>query len=122
MATASNLAPFYRGDTKSFNLTFRDANGDPIDLSGHELWFTMKREIGDADDAAVLQKRIVFLPNAESAAGNGVLILDSSETSAIDPGTYYFDMQKVIPENPPLVTTLMSGRVSVLPDVTQRVS
>ena len=119
MSGNSNLSAFYRGDTKVFNLSFKDSAGLPIDVTGHELWFTMKLEVTDTDEKAILQKKIIFPTNAESEGGSGTLTLDSDETGAIEPGTYFFDLQKVIPENPPVVATLMSGKISVLADITR---
>ncbi len=119
MSGNSNLSAFYRGDTKVFNLSFKDSAGLPIDVSGHELWFTMKREITDIDENSVLQKKMIFPSGTQSEGGSGNLTLDSTETGAIDPGTYFFDLQKVIPENPPVVATLMSGKISVLADITR---
>ena len=119
MSGNSNLSAFYRGDTKVFNLSFKDSAGLPINVTGHELWFTMKQEVTDTDEKAILQKKIIFPTNAESEGGSGTLTLDSDETEAIDPGTYFFDLQKVIPENPPVVATLMSGKISVLADITR---
>ena len=119
MSGNSNLSAFYRGDTKVFNLSFKDSAGLPINVTGHELWFTMKQEVTDTDEKAILQKKIIFPTNAESEGGSGTLTLDSDETGAIEPGTYFFDLQKVIPENPPVVATLMSGKISVLADITR---
>ena len=119
MSSNSNLSAFYRGDTKVFNLSFKDSVGSPIDITGHELWFTMKTNVTDADTDAILQKKIVFPVGTESESGSGTLTLNSTDTGAIDPGTYFYDIQKVIPENPPVVATLMSGKISVLPDITR---
>ena len=119
MSGNATLAPFFRGDTKAFNLSFKDNAGKAINITGHELWFTMKKAVTDADDDAILQKKIVFPTGTESESGAGTLTLDSLDTGAIDPGTYFYDIQKVIPENPPVVATLMSGKISVLPDVTR---
>jgi len=30
-----------------------------------------------------------------------------------------FDVQRVIPDNPPVVKTLMSGKITILPDITR---
>lgn len=120
MAGNSTFAPFFRGDTKVFTLSFKDGAGRAVDVSGHELWFTMKRQINDPDAAAVLQKRIVFPGDETSRAGEGVLVLDSAETGDIEPGTYFYDLQKVIPGAPPVVATLLSGKIAVLPDITRR--
>ena len=117
--TKATLAPFYRGDTKAFDLSFKDSSGLPIDISNHELWFTLKASVTDLDADAAFQKKIVFADSAESQQGIGTLTLTSEETGSIEPGTYYFDIQKVIPDTPPVVSTLMSGKISVLPDITR---
>ena len=119
MTENSNLSSFYRGDTKTFNLSFKDAAGLPIDITGHELWFTMKATEQDLDDKAVLQRKITFPTGIESENGTGTLTLDSDDTGAIAPGLYHYDIQKVIPENPPVVATLMSGQIRVKLDITR---
>ena len=119
MSAKAILAPFYRGDTKAFNLTFKDSAGLPIDISNHELWFTMKTNVTDLDANAAFQKMIVFPDSDSSRQGIGTLTLTSEETGSINPGTYYFDIQKVITDTPPVVATLMSGKISVLSDITQ---
>ena len=119
MATQSTLAPFYRGDTKVFNLSFKDSAGQPINLTGHELWFTMKKKESDKDDNAIIQKRVVFPAGSESEQGIGTFTLSSAESRLIAPDTYFYDIQKVIPENPPVVSTVMSGRISVRADITR---
>lgn len=125
MTRPTNNFQFYRGDTKVFTLSFATVAGRPIDITGHELWFTMKQTASDPDSAAVLQKRIVFPVTSASVAGSGSLLLDSTETSVIEPGIYLYDMQKVIPGipgdpgTPPVVATFISGRIQVLPDITR---
>nr|CRH06137.1 protein of unknown function [Candidatus Magnetococcus massalia] len=119
MAGQSQLSPFYRGDTKVFNLSFKDGDGSPINIAGHQLWFTMKKDVADPDSKAVLQKQITFPDDAQSQSGAGALTLESTETGSIEPGVYLYDIQKVIPGDPPVVATLMSGKINVLPDITQ---
>ena len=119
MSFKSNLSHFYRGDTREFSFEFTDSAGQPLNITGHELWFTMKRDVADTDSDAVLQKRIVMLPSQQSENGECMLTLSSTETDSIPPGIYLFDFQRVIPDNPPVVKTLMSGKISVLPDITR---
>ncbi len=118
LATSSGISSFYRGDTKVFNFTFADSTGTPIDISGYKLWVTMKSSITDLDDAASIQKVITFPADADSVAGIGSITLSSVETS-VTPGTYYYDFQ-LVDESliPPSVTTVTSGRVSILQDIT----
>lgn len=120
MTANATLSPFYRGDTKILRFAFTESDGKALDITGHELWFTLKRDLADPDEQAALQKRVIFPAGTDAAAGIGVLTLESGETGSIEPGTYFYDLQRVIPGTPPVVTTLMSGRIAVLPDVTRR--
>ncbi|MBF0181326.1 MAG: hypothetical protein HQM03_14990 [Magnetococcales bacterium] len=110
---------FYRGDTQVFPLQITSVGNAPVDITGHEWWFTMKRSADEQDRDAVFQKRIVFPPGDQSTVGEGALVLHSSETRAIEPGIYLYDMQHVIPGFPPIVATLMSGQINVLADITR---
>ncbi len=112
------LNPFYRGDTCVIRFSFSDGDGTALDISNHHLWITLKVRLEDADTDAAFQKEIIFPGDANAAQGIGVLTLESNETSGITPGEYFYDFQYVIPGVPPQVTTLLSGRVRVLPDVT----
>ena len=119
MSFKSNLSPLYRGDTRDFAFEFTDSAGQPVNITGHELWFTMKRNMNDPDLDAIFQKKIVFPASPQSQQGEAVLTLTSAETDLFPPGIYVFDFQRVVPDNPPVVKTLMSGKISVLPDITR---
>ncbi len=121
MARQSPNFSLYRGDTKVFALTFKTRpEGLPIDITGHHLWFTMKKSTDEMDEEATIQKEIIFPETPASAAGLGFLTITSAETRAIKPGVYLYDMQWVIEGDPPVVMTLTFGRINVLPDVTRR--
>lgn len=119
MARQSNNFQFHRGDTKPFVLAFTTVAGVPIDITGSILWITIKRSVDDLDVNAVIQKKVTFPETQESADGLGSITLGSDETRLIDPGIYLYDMQYVIPGDPPIVSTIISGRISILPDVTR---
>jgi len=119
MSFKANLSPVYRGDTWKFPFEFTDGAGKPVNITGHELWFTMKRNMNDADSEAAFQKKIVFPASPQSQKGEAVLLLTSAETDLLAPGIYMFDFQRVIPDNPPVVKTLMSGKITILPDITR---
>ncbi|MGN7613043.1 hypothetical protein ACQZV8_13270 [Magnetococcales bacterium HHB-1] len=115
------LPDFYRGDTQVYNLSFTDnSSGSAVDITGNDLWITLKVSLNDSDEDAAFQKQITFPPDSNSAQGVGQIILESSETKVITPGTYFYDFQYVVPGSPPHVTTLTSGKVTVLPDITLR--
>ncbi|MBF0115664.1 MAG: hypothetical protein HQM04_11575 [Magnetococcales bacterium] len=119
MSFKANLSPLYRGDTREFAFEFTDGAGQPVNITGHALWFTMKQNMNDEDSEAVFQKQIVFPASPQSLQGEAVLTLTSAETDLIAPGIYVFDFQRVIPDNPPVVKTLISGKITILPDITR---
>lgn len=119
------LGSFYRGDTKTFAITVVDINDLPIDITGWEFWFTMKAEEYYSDVEAVIQKHVIIpLLDPEGLLGNAIVTLASTETEIIPIGTYLYDFQKVEQQavgDPPIVTTIMSGTVSVIHDITRSV-
>jgi hypothetical protein len=115
----AELRDIFRGDTKTYKVTFTDADGLPIELFGSELWFTLKKRESDLDADAAFQKQHVFPSDADSTAGIGFLTLTSDDTGAINPGVYSFDFQRVVPGSPPVVTTLTKGKVRVVQDITR---
>ena len=114
------LKSIYRGDTKKYQFTITDpSTGDPIDISGHYLYFTMKVNEDDTDGNAVLQVRELMPSNANSQNGIGVITVPSTDTDVLEPGTiYFYDFQYVVPGVPPYVQTLQAGKVRVLQDAT----
>ena len=112
---------FTRGDTKNYKLVFT-SNGNPVPMFGSKIYFTMKVNETDADNVAALQVLVVPEDTPDSASGIVMLVLDSNKTD-IEPGSYLYDIQQSIPGeevgDPPIVTTLVSGRVNVLADITR---
>ena len=118
-----SLPDFYRGDTKTYQMTFRDVLGNAIPLYGKELRFTLKSDKDLTDQDAELTKTVVFPDDGNSTAGNGSLQLTATETDVLVPGKYYYDFQLVdTTTNPVTVTTLAAGTVKVLTDITRTTS
>lgn len=115
------MKPLSRGDTRTRTVTITDANDDPIDISGHVLWMTLKKNLTDADPGA-LQVSAVQPSNASTQAGIGTITLPSTQTALLTPGVYWYDVQWEQPGSPPIVKTVQSGRVRVKADVTRSTS
>lgn len=112
------LENFRRGDTLELTLTFTNAlTGAVINVSGWELWLTMKTNLTDLDAAAVLQHQMTVPSDANATNGIAIMTVTSTETD-ITPGTYHYDIQRAIAGSPPDVQTLVTGRVTVKQDVT----
>ncbi len=119
MAIASGINrnfQIYRGNSKSFRLVFT-LGGQPVDLSGDTIMFTMKRSVEDANADAVIHKTITLPDNADSVAGTCFLPIESTETGAVPPGLYLYDLIWKTNSDPPVITTFMTGRVQMLPSV-----
>jgi imidazole glycerol phosphate synthase subunit HisF len=114
----ASLPSFYRGDTKTYNVAFKK-NGVGIDVSSQNLTLTLKVRKDQADVDAAFNKTITFPIDANSAAGVGSFVLTSTDTAGITPGVYFYDFQLVNPlVSPVIVTTLASGKVEVITDIT----
>ncbi len=120
MGEQLNLRRF-RGDTWVFDIAFDDGRGNPIDITGNVLSITLKNHPGDVDGDAALQHSVTFPDDEASSRGEGQMMIPSNKTG-IPPGTYRYDIQKVIPpddpDDPPIVTTLMYGSFTVVGDIT----
>lgn len=55
-----------RGDTLFLDIRVSDEEtGDPVDISGKQLTFSVKASIDDADDAAMLSESVTFPSDAD---------------------------------------------------------
>ena len=113
-----DLEPIYRGDTQTYKLKFTTNTGAK-DITGWEIWFTLKHSDAETDDTnAVISKRVIAQAGADSSAGILYITLDANDTD-ITPKTYYYDIQRVVPGTTPIVTTIMKGKLKILRDVTR---
>ncbi|MBF0141096.1 MAG: hypothetical protein HQL74_12560 [Magnetococcales bacterium] len=119
MARPQQNIEFVRGDTLPIPIEFYDFKDNPLDITGNVLWITLKKNVSDRDADAVFQKRIVCPENTDSMNGTGLVVLTSAETKLLNPGVYLYDIQHVIPGDPPVVSTPMSGTIKIHPDITQ---
>lgn len=108
-----------RGDSKAFAFAITDASGDPLDLTGASVWMTAKEAYADTDDGATFQKT-----NADGItvldAANGLIRVDlvPGDTDGLDDKRVrlLYDIQVLDADDK--VTTPISGRIVVSPDVT----
>ena len=105
-----------RGDTRVITATFLESAGDPINLSGGEVFFTVNADSEPTDDTeAVIQKDI----SSFSTPTTGVLsfTLSASDTN-ITPATYWYDVQFV--SGAGVVTSLPKDKFIIRSDITRR--
>lgn len=111
----------YRGDSPTFEITVTDQNGDPVDLTGAEIVFSVKKKL--TDTAYVFQRK-------NTAAGGGddeILIIDAvngkfrllltnAVTQDLELRDYVHDFQITLGTD---VHTILPGSFIVLGDVTR---
>lgn len=79
-----------RRDDVTFDLTFTDVDGDPINLTGTTVFFTVKKKSSDPDDEAFIEEEITVFDDPTS--GVAQLQLSAAQTD-IAAGRYLFDIQ-----------------------------
>lgn len=101
---------YYRGDTYSFSITPKNANGVAFDLSGYSATFSIATARGVSG---------VFVANATATVNSGAGTVDCaiSPTVGNDLGltVYYYDVQ-ITKDNK--VYTLVTGTINVTQDIT----
>ncbi len=83
-----------RGDTDDSTITFKDADGNAIDITGATVFFTVKLTenlYDDNDNNAVIKKDITT--HADPTNGQTTLGLSATDTALNSKAEYYFDIQ-----------------------------
>ena len=103
--------PLFQGDTFDGVVSVTNADGTPADLTGATAKAQIRRTYADSDPtvAAEIQCAIV-LPDRI------YIKLSSAQTQALS-GNYVWDLQLTMPAV--TVTTIVSGKVVVTPEVTR---
>ena len=110
-----NLPDTLRGDSFTIAVEFTDGNGDPVDLTGWILFFTLKFNQLQGDEDAALQKRVII-------GGSSVVIVFAPEdTNELPPFSYEYDIQLSTPDHSGIRTFLL-GKLTLEAGVTDAIS
>lgn len=107
-----------RGDDDVFDVAVTDEDtGLPVDLSGADLTFMVKRYPSDPDADALITKVTptevaITLP---ATGGLAVVTLDAADTDDLAPGNYSWELQVVDAANK--VRTVAGGRFKIVADL-----
>ena len=109
--TTQTFPNIYAGDDIFWDLTFTDADGNPIDLTGVVLNFIIKTNLSDSDDNAILNKDVIV--HTDPVGGTSQLHITEAESATFTPGVYYCEC--TYESAPPLdyITTLAQTPISV---------
>lgn len=94
-------------------------DGAPVSLTGSTIWFTVKADPKATDAAAAFQgSTLNGGVQIDDPAGNrGLVIMTASQTAAMAPRAYYWDLQQQ--DSAGRVTTHDSGILKVTRDITR---
>ena len=108
-----------RGDTRTITATFVDSSGDPIDLTGGTVFFTVNASKNPTDDTdAVIEKDITSFDDPTTGVQD--ITMSSSDTNSLDAGTYYYDLPFV--SSTGVVISNKTYKFIIEPDITRRTS
>lgn len=109
---------FTRGDTQSYNLTFKRSDGTPYCLKNWTVFFTMKTNYDLPDDDASLQKIVTAFPDTTAGtSGSATILIEPADTRDLEPGKYDFDIAVCTDSGENF--TLVKGKVDLEYDVTK---
>jgi hypothetical protein len=107
-----------RGDDITINATFKDDNGDAINITGYTVFFTVKDNYTSTTDSAALISKTV---TTHSSPTTGATTFDLSNTDTnLSEGDYYYDFQ--LKDTTNKISSTQRGIFSVSLDVTRRTS
>lgn len=101
----------YRGTTKIYEMTFAE-EGQPVDINGWTLYFTVKRN--KTDSTEVIKK--IVTSHYEPEGGLTKIELSATDTR-IDPGTYYYDLQ--YKDDDGKIVKIMYGQFIVIQNISE---
>jgi hypothetical protein len=107
-----------RGDSQTYTLTFKQADGTLYCLKNWAVFFTLKTHFSLPDSAASLQKIVTtFSDTTSGTSGVAVVTLAPTDTVDLDPGEYDFDIAVRTAANE--TYTVMKGKMDLEYDVTR---
>lgn len=113
---SSNISVI-RGDDVTLTMTFRDSDGNAIDITGGTVFFTVKKRLSQTDAQAAIQKEVTS--HSDPTNGQTRVALSKTDTD-ITPGVYKYDFQLRTAGGS--IQSSSAGRFTVKRDVTQRIS
>lgn len=90
-----------KGDTKKYDLTFKDSNGDAIDITGATVYLSVK----DEQNSSVNLFQVVTTTHTSPTTGQTEIEVEPADTASLELGNYWYDIQ---------ITTSSSEKYTVL--------
>jgi hypothetical protein len=114
----SSYRPIHAGDDYDHSFTVERA-GLPLDLTGAKVWFTVKKDVADTDDEALLQYSSDAVTELEVTApvqGKFVIHLKAADTAEME-GIWPYDIKAKL--NTTKIVRISRGVIEFLANITQ---
>jgi len=105
-----------RGDDITINATFKDDNGDAINITGYTVFFTVKDNYTSTTDSAALISKTVT-SHTFPLLGQTSIDITNTETNLAE-ADYYYDFQ--LKDTSSKIASTQRGIFAVSWDVTRR--
>lgn len=112
MAAIANLT-IDQGATFSSDVTVKDANGNPFDLTG----YTASAKMAKGYASTKTRKAITCIVNGDPTTGIVTISMTADETSVCDEGRYVYDLE-ILQTSSSTITRVIEGIITVRPQVT----
>ena len=107
-----------RGDSQTYTITFKKADGALYCLKNWAVFFTVKSHFDLPDSDASLQKIVTtFADSTAGTSGVAVISLSPTDTVNLEPGEYDYDIACRTAANE--TYTVMKGKLNLEYDVTR---
>jgi len=108
VTTKQNLS-IIQGDSKTYTLTFRDAAGTALNITGWTVYFTVKQNYTDPDVSAILSKTVTV--HTDPTHGITAIELEHADTENLASGNYFYSIQTLT--NASKFYTLLRGNYKI---------
>lgn len=109
-----------QGDSQTYTITLKKADGNPYCLKNWVVFFTVKTAHNLPDSQASLQKIVsTFSDTTSGTTGVAVIPISPSDTANLDPGEYDFDISVTTAANEHY--TVMKGKYDLTYNVTKSI-
>lgn len=114
MSAATYNVIIDQGANWQVNLSYKDSNGDPVNLTG----YTAQLQLRTSYDAALASLNLSTGSGITITANSGLIAINAtaSQTGALVAGDYVYDLEITLSG---VVTRIIQGRATVRPQVTR---
>lgn len=111
------LKNIYAGDTIELGIIIKNTLGNPINITGSTIVFTMKSDLNKLDADAEVQ--VIVTTHSNPVQGETEIVVQPAATNNLFPGTYYYDIQ--FKDATGKIKTILYGTTKVLQTVTKTI-